>query len=176
MKLTENAEGMSEELNTENEKYDIKRWLQDKIWELRSKGFTYQEILAELKGDREDIKLSMGTIHNYIEAKKQQIARDYQKYIDEDLPAKHALALANLQSINREAWRIFDSTKDEKTKLQALHTAKEAQQAMNEMLSDPEYISKAIGIAKKLKGQLSSKHTSEPESEVDKEVAKEDAR
>jgi hypothetical protein len=130
-----------------------KAWRKEKVWELKSKGFSHREILAELGRDPL-LRISLGTIDRDLKQKQKEIRENFQKYIEEDLVAHHHLALTNLQAINKEAWRIFEKATDEKVKLSALHTAQEAQSAINATLGDPEYISKAMKVAGKLRKQL----------------------
>jgi transcriptional regulator len=145
--------GDIENSSTESEKPTLKEWRNEKIWKLRSRGYSYREILEELKTSP-DIKVSMGTIANAIKEKEEEIDEAYRNYVDKTLPYQHNLALTNLQSINKQAWAIFESSKDEKIKLQALHTTKEAQAAINDLMTAPESIQKAIKVVGKLKGHL----------------------
>jgi hypothetical protein len=143
----------SEQSSVESEKPSIRDWRNEKIWELRSRGYSYREILEEL-APSPNIKISMGTIANAIKEKQEQIDAAYRAYVDQELPYQHSLAMTNLQAINKQAWRIFEASKDDKIRLQALHTAKEAQAAINDLMTAPESIQKAIKVVGKLRGQL----------------------
>ena len=150
----------SEQSGVETEKPRIKDWRNEKIWELRSRGYSYRDILEELKTSP-DIKISMGTIANAIKEKQSQIDEAYRAYVDQELPYQHSLAMTNLQAINKQAWRIFESSKDDKVRLQALHTSKEAQAAINDLMTAPESIQKAIKVVSKLRGQLEKEERKE---------------
>ena len=143
----------SEQSGIETEKPRKKDRRNEKICELRSRGYSYRDILEELKTSP-DIKISMGTIANAIKEKQSQIDEAYRAYVDHELPYQHSLAMTNLQAINKQAWRIFESSKDDKIRLQALHTSKEAQAAINDLMTAPESIQKAIKVVGKLRGQL----------------------
>lgn len=145
-----------EDSNSKNELISEKAWRREKVWELKSKGYSHREILEELKGKDPLLKISLGTITNDLEVKRREIKANFQQYIDE-LPAYHQMALTNLKNVNKEAWRIFERTNEEKTKLAALHTAQEAQAAINTLLGDPEFIAKAIAVAGKLRKQMEDK-------------------
>jgi hypothetical protein len=66
-----------------------------------------------------------------LKAKQADIKKNFQRYIEEELPAQHQLALTNLQAVNKESWRIFEKAGDDKTRLAALSTAQQAQMAIN---------------------------------------------
>ena len=140
--------------NTATEQPTMRDWRREKVWELKAKGFSYREILEELKGNDPLVKLSLGTISADIKEKQSQIDEAYRTYVDQELPYQHSLAMTNLQAINKQAWRIFESSKDDKIRLQALHTSKEAQAAINDLMTAPESIQKAIKVVGKLRGQL----------------------
>lgn len=110
--------------------------------------------MEELKGNDPLVRLSLGTISADIKEKQSQIDEAYRAYVDQELPYQHSLAMTNLQAINKQAWRIFESSKDDKIRLQALHTSKEAQAAINDLMTAPESIQKAIKVVGKLRSQL----------------------
>ena len=143
-----------EQINTDTEQFTERDYRREKVWELKSRGYSYREILAEMAGKDPLMKISLGTITADVRAKQQEIDRAYRDFIDSDLPEQHSLALTNLQAINKNAWQIFESTRDEKIKLQALHTAKEAQAAISDLMTSPEAIARAIKLVKRLKEGL----------------------
>jgi hypothetical protein len=153
-----------EESKTDDEQFNEKTWRREKVWELKSKGYTHREIIEEISRKDPLVKISLGTVNNDLTRKQTEIRANFQKYIEQDLVAHHHLALTNLQAINKEAWRIFEKAEDEKVKLSALHTAQEAQSAINATLGDPEYIAKAMKVAGKLRQQL---HDRNVENEVE---------
>jgi hypothetical protein len=154
MNAIENPLEEIEQLNTQTEQFLERDYRREKVWELKSRGYSYREILAELEGKDPLMRISLGTIAADLKAKKQEIDLAYRDFIDSDLPEQHSLALTNLQAINKNAWQIFESAKDEKIKLHALHTAKEAQAAISDLMTSPEAIARAIRVIKKLKEGL----------------------
>jgi hypothetical protein len=144
----------TEQSTTEEEHISERTWRREKIWELKSKGFSHREILEELGSKDPLLKISLGTITRDLQQKQAQIKANFAKYIEEELPAQHQLALTNLQAVNKESWRIFQKAGDDKTKLAALSTAQQAQMAINQLLGDPEYISKAMSVVGRLRKHL----------------------
>jgi hypothetical protein len=144
----------NEESNTESEQFNERTWRREKVWELKSKGYTHREIIEEISRKDPLVKISLGTVNNDLTRKQAEIRANFQRYIEQDLVAHHHLALTNLQAINKEAWKIFEKATDEKVKLSALHTAQEAQSAINATLGDPEFIAKAMKVAGRLRKQL----------------------
>lgn len=156
MNKQEIHEEETEQSSTQPVQITEKEWRREKIWELKAKGFTHREILEELSKDPL-LKISLGTITRDLQQKQAEIKENFQRYVEDELPAQHQLALTNLKNVNKEAWRIFEKSQDDKTKLAALHTAQEAQAAINTLLGDPEFIAKAITVAGKLRKQMEDK-------------------
>lgn len=143
-----------EETNTDNERFNEREWRKEKTWELKSKGYSHREIIEEIRSKDPLARISLGTVNNDLAKKQAEIKANFQHYIEEELPAQHHLALTNLKAINKEAWKIFEKATDEKVRLSALHTAQEAQSAINATLGDPEFIAKAMKVAGRLRKQL----------------------
>ncbi len=77
--------------------------------------------------------------------------------IEDDLPWRHKLAVANFDKIIKEGWAIYESETDSKTKLNTLNVLSDAVMKLQAVLGDPEVIESAIKTVSQLKSKLEPK-------------------
>jgi hypothetical protein len=151
MNTPETLEAESEQSSTITEQFTEKDYRKERVWELVSRGYSYRDILTELASKDPLLRISLGTISADVRAKKQEIDEAYRNYVDQTLPEQHAMALTNLQGVVRSAWRIAESAKTDGDRIQALRTVAMAQSAIDDLMTAPESIQKAIKLVRRLK-------------------------
>lgn len=155
MNSSDNRTDEIEEMSEQSEQQpSLKAWRKDKIWELRSQGYTYREIQDIMRAGNPDVAISLGTIHNDIEAKERELDDAFKNYVDKTLPYQHSLAMTNLQAVMRAGWTIYSNNSDDRTKLVALGLVHDVQKTLNDLMTSPDNIHRAIKIIKKLKEGL----------------------
>ncbi len=159
-------ETRTEETEESNTAFDMRQWRKDKVWELRSMGYSIDKIVQTLKANKPEIKISHGTVHNDLKAKYEEIKEAFKSYLEEELPRQHRLAVTGLDKVLYEAWHIFESEQDTKAKLQALNVISETIMRKQQVLGDPEQIQRAIKTVTQLREAL-RKEDNENESAAD---------
>jgi hypothetical protein len=124
---------------------------------LRAKGYTYDKIVQTLKAGHADIAISHGTIANDLAAIKEEVNGQLHDWVVNELPLLHRTALQGINEVIRSAWELADSTKDEKTRLQALSLAKEAYITQKDFLSDTSVLNKTIRWIEWAKNELEAR-------------------
>jgi len=152
--MQETTAGKTDTASTDADMFDPRTWRREKVWELRAKGYTLHEIVDEMKAGHSDVKISHGTVINDLKVKAQEIAESFKSYIEEELLHQHRLAVSGLDAIIKEAWKIYNSEDDSKTKLAALNVVSNAIMNKQAVLGDPEQIQKAIKVVSQLKSRL----------------------
>lgn len=99
-------------------------------------------------------KVEVSTISRDIEHLRKQARERQQVYIDEELPFQHRLAVASLDRVIEEAWRIFGSENGPKARLVALTVVSDAIMKKQSVLGDPSQIQRAIGAVSRLRGRI----------------------
>lgn len=149
-------------LNTETQQgdgYDLIALRRARIIELLGRGLNQSEIAKQLGVDKATISRDVKSLR--IEAKDR-----IKSHIEETLPFEHEKALAGLNEIIKEAWRVYDSDKDNRTKLQALSVVQSAINSRLQALGDPESINRAIRVVAQLKRKISQE---QEQSSIDNE-------
>lgn len=143
--------------STEGEKFDVIAWRREKVLTLRAKGYTYDKIVQTLKAGHPDVRISHGTIANDLQAIKDQVNAELNDWVTKELPMAHRLALQGIVEVIRSAWELADSTKDEKTRLQALGLVREAYVTQKDFFSDSSILNKTIRWIEWAKKELEAK-------------------
>lgn len=132
---------------------DLINWRRIQVLKLRAKGYTIDEIVAELKAGHQDVRISHGTVSNDLKAIREQSKQEFQEYV-ENLPLEHKLALTGIMEIIRKAWEIADSAKDDRVRLSALSLVKDAILTKQSILGDSNTLENALSFVQKAKQQL----------------------
>lgn len=148
-----------------NERYDLIKWRREQVLKMRAKGYTFDKIAETLKAGHPEVRISHGTVARDIEAIKQEVNDNLRDYIQKEIPYEVHLCQAGILEILREAWKIAESTNDEKVKISALSLAKDAYLTQNALLGDSKVLEQTIQWLKKAKKQLKIEET-------DKEITK----
>lgn len=164
-KLTIQANRAEELDDSHSEMDSLVEWRREKVWEYRAMGCSIDEIVDILK-KKPDVKISHGTVWRDLKAKQKEVEKGFKDYIEKDLPMQHNLAIAGLDKILKEAWRIYLKSGEDKTSLQALTVIQSAIMSKQSVLADPTQIEKAIKLVTKVRAQLSK---SNQETEKDAE-------
>lgn len=144
MTATENQSPVTDGTSTETEKFDAIAWRREKVLTLRAKGYTYDKIVQTLKAGHPDVAISHGTIANDLQTIKEQVNAELDQWVTKELPMAHRLALQGIMEVIRSAWELADSTRDEKTRLQALGLVKDAYVTQKDFLSNSSVLNKTI--------------------------------
>lgn len=112
--------------------------------------------MDELKKGHTDVKISLGTIHADLKEKQAELAESFKSYIENELPHLHRLAVTGLEQVLKEAWRIYESDSDNKTKLHALAVIQSAIMNKQSVLGDPSQIERAIKVVAKIRKTIQS--------------------
>jgi hypothetical protein len=126
---------------------DLIEWRRAKVVEYVAKGKSLTEI-AEI------LKVSLPTISRDVKDLREEAKQKQQDYIDNELPFQHKLAVSNLDKIIEEAWKLYESEEDSRSKIAALNVIAEAVMKKQAVLGDPEQIEKAIRVVAQLRKQL----------------------
>ena len=126
-------------------------WRREKVWELKSCGLTYDEIVESLK-PKPGIKISHGTVARDLEAKQKEINEGFKHYIEDELPLQHRLVVTGLERVIKEAWRMY--ARDESRAKEMLPIIVSAYGEKLKALGDASYIDKALKTVARIKEQL----------------------
>jgi DNA-binding transcriptional regulator LsrR (DeoR family) len=136
-------EGEFEPIGSSDEQIE---WRRSKIIELASQGLSQREIAHVMK-------VSVGTVNGDLQFLRQRAKVNIQRFIEDELPHQHELAVTGLDKVIKESWKLFDKEQDSKAKLQALNVVSDAIMKKQAVLGDPSQIEKAIKIVAKLSKQ-----------------------
>ena len=123
---------------------DLIEWRRTKVIEYLAKGKSLTEISKILI-------TSLPTISRDVKELREEAKQKQQDYIDNELPFQHKLAVTNLDKIIEEAWKIYESEEDARSKIATLNVIAEAVMKKQAVLGDPEQIEKAIKFVSSLR-------------------------
>src|SRR5918911_5743954 len=106
----EHLSSSMEQQNQHQEQQQL-QWRRDKVQELCSKGYSQREISHILQ-------VGLATVNRDISYLRNQAKANIKRYMDERLPEEYEKCLVGLTAITKEAWKIEQSTEDNKEKLQ----------------------------------------------------------
>src|SRR5919199_2012588 len=153
-------EHLSSDMEQQNQQIE---WRRDKVQELCSKGYSQREISQILQ-------VGLATINRDISYLRNQAKANIKKYIDERLPEEYEKCLVGLNAITKEAWKIEQTTEDNREKIQALSLAKECYSMEMDLLTNATVVDDAIRFVSSNQSKMTSASSS---NEGDKEESKE---
>lgn len=143
------------EVDDSNEKTDyLIRWRREKVWELRALHYTIDEIVDIIRAGKPEVRVSHGTVCRDLEAKHREIEASFKRYIEKELPRQHHLAVATLEKIAKEAYKVYLKSIDERAKISALNLIHAVTMSLQQVYGDPAEIDRALAIAAQLERRL----------------------
>lgn len=136
---------MSEENSDPNSfkgKKSAVEWRRNIVLQRLAQGFTQSEIARELNLHRSTIS----TDYRYL---NELSKKELRLFLHEKLPMEITQAFASYDNIIRAAWDIKNNTKDDKTKLQALHLIRETRESGIDLVSNVDIATKVMDMADK---------------------------
>jgi predicted transcriptional regulator len=116
-------------------------WRRSKVVELRSRGLSQTEIACELQVSKASISLDIQYLRN-------QAKESIKEYVTDHLPEQYQVCLVALDSIIKRAFDIFNTSEDNKEKLQAMELFKDTHLVKLELLSNATTIDSALNYIK----------------------------
>jgi transcriptional regulator len=110
-------------------KSDQLEWCRTKVVEMRARGMTHQEIAHKLQ-------VSRTLITSDIQYLREQAKGTIKEYVTEHLPEQYQVCLSALDTILKHAYKILQTTEDNREKLQAMEVFKDLDNSIPHTLSD----------------------------------------
>jgi transcriptional regulator len=110
-------------------KSDQLEWRRTKVVEMRARGMTHQEIAHKLQ-------VSRTLITSDIQYLREQAKGTIKEYVTEHLPEQYQVCLSALDTILKHAYKILQTTEDNREKLQAMELFKDLDNSIPHTLSD----------------------------------------
>jgi transcriptional regulator len=110
-------------------KSDQLEWRRTKVVEMRARGMTHQEIAHKLQ-------VSRTLITSDIQYLREQAKGTIKEYVTEHLPEQYQVCLSALDTILKHAYKILQTTEDNREKLQAMEVFKDLDNSIPHTLSD----------------------------------------
>lgn len=134
---------MSEE-NSEPNSFKGKKseidWRRTIVLQRLAQGYTQSEIARELN-------LHRSTISQDYRHLNELSKRELRSFLHDKLPMEITQAFASYDNIIRTAWDTANNTRDEKTKIQALHLIKETRESRIDLVSNIDIATKVMDMA-----------------------------
>jgi transcriptional regulator len=118
-------------------KSDQSEWRRSKVVELRARGMTHQEIADKLQ-------VSRTAITSDIQYLRSQAKGTIKEYTTEHLPEQYQVCLCALDMILKHAYKILQTSDDNREKLQAMELFKDTHLVKLELLSNATTIDNAL--------------------------------
>jgi predicted transcriptional regulator len=127
-------------------------WRRSKVIEMRVRGMSQAEIARELQVSEASISLDM----QYL---REQAKESIREYVTEHLPEQYQVCLCALDTILKHAFKILQTSEDNREKLQAMELFKDTHLVKLELLSNATTIDSALSyIRSKQSQQQQQKH------------------
>jgi predicted transcriptional regulator len=127
-------------------------WRRSKVIEMRIRGMSQAEIARELQVSEASISLDM----QYL---REQAKESIREYVTEHLPEQYQVCLCALDTILKHAFKILQTSEDNREKLQAMELFKDTHLVKLELLSNATTIDSALSyIRSKQSQQQQQKH------------------
>ena len=131
-------------------KTDQLEWRRSKVIEMRSRGFSQIEIAHELQ-------VSKASISSDVQYLRSQAKESIRQYVIEHLPEQYQVCLSALDTILKHAYKILETSDDNREKLQAMELFKDTHLVKLELLSNATTIDSALNYIRSKQSQQHNK-------------------